>query len=76
MEAFYKFTTKYVQDKNITTLCQSIVELANTQCPSLVPEAIALGEKFKEVFKLFAKCHHIYDKNYVTDAEVTQLGMA
>ena len=30
--------------------------------------------KFKEAFKLFALCHKIYDSNYVTDDEITQLG--
>lgn len=58
------------------TLCQSIVELASTQCPSLLSEAVALGEKFKELFLLFSKCHNIYDNNYVTDEDIKQLGMS
>ena len=66
--------TVCIQAKNITTLCQSIVELATSQCPTLVPEATAVGEKFKELFLLFSKCHAIYDQNYVTDTQITQLG--
>ena len=30
--------------------------------------------KFREVFKLFANCHSIYDSNYVSDDQITELG--
>lgn len=63
------------QETNITTLCQSIVSLAQRVCPAFVPEATLLRDKFKKLFQLFACCHNIYDKNYVTDSEVTSLGM-
>lgn len=51
-----------------------MVELAQVHCPSLVPETTALFHKFKQLFELFAKCHNIYDQNYVTDDDITQLG--
>lgn len=55
-------------------MCHSMVELAQAQCPTLVAETTALFGKFKELFQLFAKCHNIYDQNYVTDDEMTELG--
>ena len=64
----------HLQAQNIRTLCQSILDLAQAHSPSLVPEVKALSEKFQKLFTLFAKCHNIYDKNYVTDQEITELG--
>lgn len=55
-------------------MCGSMVEVAQAHCPTLVTETTALFDKFKELFRLFAKCHHIYDKNYVTNEEITELG--
>lgn len=55
-------------------MCTSIVKLAHAHCPTLVAEATTLFTKFKVVFRLFAECHSIYDSNYVTDHEITELG--
>jgi hypothetical protein len=51
-----------------------MLQLAHAHCPALVAEATTLFTKFKEVFRLFAKCHTIYDSNYVTDEDITDLG--
>lgn len=67
-------STQSPQAKNINTLCHSMVKLAQAHCPSLIPDTTALCKKFKELFELFANCHHIYDQNYVTDDEITKLG--
>ena len=56
-------------------MCKSILDLAGAECPTLLPEATAVSKKFREVFELFANCHNIYDKNYVTEEEATQLSM-
>ena len=55
-------------------MCVSMVELAQAHCPTLIVEATTLFNKFKEIFKLFAKCHNIYDSSYVTDEKITELG--
>lgn len=55
-------------------MCRSMVELAQTQCPTLVTETTALFTKFKELFELYANCHKIYDQNYVTEEETAKLG--
>ena len=62
------------QADNINTLCRSMVELAQSQCSSLVADTTALCNKFKKLFKLFAKCHEVYDQNYVTDNDINDLG--
>lgn len=64
----------FSQDKNIDTICHSIVDLAQLHCPNLIPEIMALCTKFKELFELFASCHQIYNKNYVTDEDIKNLG--
>lgn len=52
-----------------------MVELAQTHCPHLLAETTTLFNKFKELFRLFSKCHSIYDSNYVTEEEIAELGM-
>lgn len=52
-----------------------MVELAQAHCPTLVVEATTLFNKFKKLFRLYSNCHRIYDSNYVTDEEITELGM-
>ncbi len=64
----------YSQAENIDTMCASMLKLAQTHCPSLVTEATILFGKFKELFRLFAPCHKVYDQNYVTDEKITELG--
>ncbi len=55
-------------------MCASMLTLAQAHCPTLVAEATILLNKFKEVFRLFALCHKLYDSNYVTDEQITELG--
>lgn len=63
-----------MQDENIDTMCASMLTLAQARCPSLVAEATTLFTKFKELFRLFALCHKVYDSNYVTDENISALG--
>ncbi len=51
-----------------------MVQIAQTQCPSLEIETTSLLCKFKELFECFANCHKIYDQNYVTEEQISQLG--
>ena len=51
-----------------------MLNLAQAHCPTLVAEATTLVIKFKEAFRLFALCHKLYDSNYVTDEQITELG--
>jgi hypothetical protein len=55
-------------------MCASMVKLAQAHCPTLVREANTLFTKFTELFRRFALCHKLYDSNYVTDVQITQLG--
>lgn len=55
-------------------MCASMLKLAHAHCPSLIADATSLFGKFKEVFRLFALCHKIYDSNYVSDEKITALG--
>ena len=64
----------YSQAENIDTMCTSMLKVAQTHCLFLVTEATTLFRKFKEVFRLFALCHKVYDQNYVTDEKITELG--
>lgn len=52
-----------------------MVELAQAHNPALVAETTALFDKFKELFRLYSQCHKIYDRNYVTDEEISELSM-
>jgi hypothetical protein len=47
------------QAKNIDTMCASTVQLAHTNCPSLVAEATLFFTKYKE---LFANCHNLWQQ--------------
>lgn len=55
-------------------MCSSMLTLAQAHCPNLIAEATTLLTKFKEVFRLFSLCHKLYDSNYVTDEQITELG--
>ena len=64
----------YLQLCNIDTLCDTVPDIAQKHCPSLLSRAKEIQMKFKQVFILFKHCHDIYDGNVVTDAQIAQLG--
>lgn len=64
----------YLQLQNIDTLCDTVPEVAQKHCPSLLNKARDIQTKFKQVLILFKRCHDICDGNSVSDAQITQLG--
>ena len=48
--------------------------MAQTTCPQLIPDWEVLREKYFPVFTLFARCHTLYDKNYI--GSITDLGIS
>lgn len=57
-----------------STLCDTVPEVAQKHCPSLLNKARDIQTKFKQVLILFKRCHDICDGNSVSDAQITQLG--
>lgn len=51
-----------------------MVKLAEAHCHSLIPDTTQLATKFEKLFQLFAKCHNIYDQNYVSSDDINNLG--
>jgi len=49
--------------------------MAQREAPALLQEAELVAGKFKQTFSLFAKCHFIYNQNYVSEAGSNDLGM-
>ena len=49
--------------------------MAQREAPALLQEAELVAGTFKQTFSLFAKCHFIYNQNYVSEAECNDLGM-
>ena len=65
-----------VQDTHVTTLCQSMVTIANTRCPALLHQAEFLQLTFTKAFNNFAKCRSIYDSGKaLSDDNISELGM-
>ena len=65
-----------LKDTNIKKLYNSVVEKTASICPTLVPEARELSERFKKAFQLFANCHNIYDSaKYLPDETINNLGI-
>ena len=57
-------------------ICQSIVDEAETLCPSIVDDAAIVRDRFAKCFTLFANCHNLYSRaDKFSEEEVTQLGM-
>ena len=60
----------------MTTLCQSMVTIANNRCPSLLHKAEFLKLTFVKAFTNFAKCRAIYDSGKaLCDDDISELGM-
>lgn len=59
---------------NTTTLCESIVEVAQHHCPTMLHQTQEIARKFSNVFRLFRDCHAIYDGKTVTDDDIVELG--
>ena len=65
----------HLQPCNTETLCKSVVNVTQSFCPSVPSQAQEIKSKFQRLFNLFHKCHAIYDKNAVTEEEISQPGM-
>ena len=63
-----------LQERNIDTICASVTSTAFQLNPSLHTRAQQVADRFSKAFKLFGKCHNVFDENYVSDSEVEELG--
>ena len=63
-----------IQENNILTLCNSVVETATRNDITLVDEAEQIRDKYHKLFKLFADCHNIYNSTFLIDSEINDLG--
>ena len=66
----YEMLSLYLQPCN--TLVQVCCQYSSKLFPSVLSQAQEIKSKFQ---RLFHKCHAIYDKNAVTEEEISQLGM-
>ena len=62
------------QERNIDTICASVTSTALQLNPFLHTRAQQVADRFSKAFKLFGKCHNVFDKNYVSDGEIEELG--
>ena len=67
------YTCNILLLKNIDTVYNSVSSLASQHCHSLILDAQAIAERFREAFTLFSECRNIYQKNHVTRSEQNQL---
>ena len=51
-----------------------MVEVARTQCPTLVASATEECTKFITILSLLGQCHRIYDQNFIAEAQCRELG--
>ena len=63
----------FLQCENIKSLCSAPLKVAQNTCPQLIQDCEVLKDKYIPVFSLFARCHALYDKNYVEN--ITDLGI-
>lgn len=57
------------------TLCKAPVVVAQSMCPSLLPEAERIEKVYSEAFKLLGECHRSFNANQMDEAEISALGM-
>ena len=50
-----------------------MVEVARTQCPTLVASATEECTKFITILSLLGQCHRIYDQNFIAEAQCREL---
>lgn len=61
---------------NTKTLCQSVVDTANSRCPPLVHKAEFVKKTFEKVLHLFSQCREVYDTSKILDdRDIGMLGM-
>eukprot|EP00731_Ephydatia_muelleri_P025532 Em0017g615a len=58
---------------NINTLCSAICKLAESSLPQKSEMVATRTMIFKNAFSKFAKCHSIYDQNFIDEAQVHEL---
>ena len=63
-----------LQLSNIQTLCQSLIQTAQNRLPHRSTEIQHRTEILVNTFSLFARCHNIYDQNFINEAQTCALG--
>jgi len=63
-----------LQPANLSTLCHSVVLVAQNHCPATLHKALVIEAQFKKVLSLFHDCHQLYDGNAITDDNIDKLG--
>ena len=51
-----------------------MVKVAEEHCPTALPQAKLIEERYLKLFTLFGECHKIYDGRAVTDDQIDDLG--
>ncbi|KAL5496861.1 hypothetical protein EMCRGX_G013231 [Ephydatia muelleri] len=67
---------KALKLSNIQTLCQSLIQTAQNRLPHRSTEIQHRTEILVNTFSLFARCHNIYDQNFINEAQTCALEQA
>ena len=62
------------QECNIQKLCGSLCETAKNKLPHRSTQAEHRTEIVVKVFAMFARCHNIYDHNFIDETQAHALG--
>lgn len=62
-----------MQPKNIETLCNSLTKVVVNDQPGLTADIVRTSEKFKNILKMFATCHQLYDASLLSADSIEQL---
>ena len=58
----------------VDTLCKAPSLLAQSMCPSLIPEAQRIEKVYAKAFKLLGSCHRAYNTNTMDITDSSELG--
>ena len=62
------------QECNIQKLCRSLCETAKNKLPHRSTQAEHRTEILVKAFSMFARCHNIYDHNFIDETQAHALG--
>ena len=69
------YSIHVLQPHNSETLCEAVIQVAQSHAPNLVEDATAIAHKFKHAFSLFSCCHLVYDSaKLLEDTVINELG--